>query len=65
MTLVPVAKWNLSQTVSGLGASSDGERLYVTLPGEVEALAATTGRALWSMRVPGVEGIHSVAAATS
>lgn len=65
MTLVPVAKWNLPQTVSGLGVSSDGARLYVTLPGEVEALNATTGKPMWSMRVPGVEGIRSVAAATS
>jgi hypothetical protein len=60
MTLVPVAKWNLLQTVSGIGVSNDGARVYVTLPGKVAALAASNGRTLWAMRVPGVDGIHAV-----
>jgi hypothetical protein len=63
MTLVPFAKWNLPQTVSGLGVSEDGARLYVTMPDEVEALNATNGMRVWRMRVPGAEGIHSVGTA--
>jgi outer membrane protein assembly factor BamB len=63
MTLVPVAKWNLPGTVSGLGVSNDGARLYVAMPSEVEALNATNGTRLWGMRVPGVEGIRSVSPA--
>jgi len=63
MTLVPVAKWNLPGTVSGLGVSNDGARLYVAMSSEVEALNATNGTRLWSMPVPGVEGIRSVSPA--
>jgi outer membrane protein assembly factor BamB len=60
MTLGPQAKWNLPAPTSGLGVSADGARLYLTLPGTVEALNASNGRAVWTMRVPGVEGIRSV-----
>ena len=63
MTLVPQSKWNLPGPASGLGVSSDGARLYVAMPGQVEALGATDGRRLWSMRVPGVDGIRSVSSA--
>jgi hypothetical protein len=63
MTLLPVAKWNLQGTASGLGVSNDGARLYVTMPSEVEALNTTNGARLWGMRVPGVDGIRSVSRA--
>jgi len=60
MTLVPLAKWNLAGTATGVGVSNDGARVYVTLTGEVEALDATNGRRVWSMRVPGAEDVHAV-----
>jgi hypothetical protein len=63
MTLVPLAKWNLPSPASGLGVTLDGERLYVAMPGRVEALNAATGASVWSMRVPGVQGIRSVSSA--
>lgn len=63
MSLVPQAKWNLPAPASGLGVSLDGKRLYVAMPGLVEALNATNGERLWSTRVPGVDGIRDVSSA--
>jgi hypothetical protein len=60
MSLVPTAKWNAPQAVSGVGVSDDGTRLYVAMPGEVEAVKPSSGTSLLTMRVAGVDAIHHV-----
>lgn len=59
-SLVPIAKWNVSRPVSGVGLSLDGRRLYLSLPGEVRVVSASTGRFIRTIDVGGVEGIRSV-----
>jgi hypothetical protein len=59
-SLVPIAKWNVSRPVSGVGVSIDGRRLYLSLPGEVRVVSASTGRSIRTIDVGGVEGIRSV-----
>jgi hypothetical protein len=59
-SLVAIAKWNASRPVSGVGVSLDGRRLYLSLPGEVRVVSASTGRSIRTIDVGGVEGIRSV-----
>ena len=59
-SLVPIAKWNVSRPVSGVGVSLDGRRLYLSLPGEVRVVSSSTGRSIRTIDVGGVEGIRSV-----
>jgi hypothetical protein len=61
-SLVPLAKWNVPQPVSGLGLSPDGRRLFLSLPGAVQVTNPVSGRPMWTIAVGGVDGIQTVLA---
>jgi hypothetical protein len=58
-------EWTAPGEISGLGLSPDGRRLYLSLPGEIQMMDASTGRALDMIHVPGVDGIEHVGAVSA
>ena len=60
ISLVPTAKWNLPEPVSGMGFSDDGRRLYLTVPGEIELVNPSSGHQILTIPAAGVEGIRYV-----
>ena len=59
-SLVPTARWNLPEPVSGMGFSDDGTRLYLTVPGEIELVNPSSGHQILTIPAAGVEGIRYV-----
>ena len=59
-TLQPDRIWMMGDTVSGLGFSADGLRLYVAMPDRVAVVDPSTGRETRTIAAPGVQGIRFV-----
>jgi hypothetical protein len=56
--------WRLSGSVSGLGFSADGRRLYAAMPGHVALLDPATGEPTQMIASPDIAGLEYVAALT-
>jgi hypothetical protein len=59
-TLQPDRIWMMRDTVSGLGFSADGLRLYVAMPDRVAVVDPSNGREARTIAAPGVDGIRFV-----
>ena len=59
-TLATTARWRTLAPISGLGVSSDGDRLWVGQPDRAVALDPRLGLVVAAVRVPGLIGIADV-----
>lgn len=55
-----VDRWRVDGEITGLGLGSDGEILYVSLPGRIAALDAATGEEIGAMPTNGAVGIDAI-----